>query len=160
MLLGQLPQKVVQERLDVLASVAQRRHDQMDHIQTVVQSTRNSRAGTQSSRTRCCGDDADVDGRAGDWRHWLNFAVSGSRAGACMQARLAHFIHEQSAAIRLLMSPGLSRGAGKAAAGVAEEFRLEQGVRDPAAVDRANGRDRRGLRVNQPRRDFLPTLSR
>ena len=130
-----------QQRLNVIGSLAQRRHGQVDDAQPVQQvftelTGRDVIGQVPVGR----GDHADVDARLRVVRaDGLDLAVLEKPQEQRLhpQAHFADFVEEQRAPVRELELPPLvAVGAGEAALHVSEELRLQQRLGEAGAVHR------------------------
>ena len=141
--------------------VAQRRHPDVDDVQPVVEILAERLVGNALDQDAIGrGDDAHVDARLDlIGADALNFAglEESEQQALHARARLADFVHEDGAAVRLLeRTEPIAVGAGEAAPDVTEELGLEQRLRKRRAVDRDERRAAaRAAGVNEARDDFL-----
>ena len=154
-------EEVLDERRDVLAALAQRRHGQVDDVEPVEQvlaerALRDHVAQVAVGR----GDDADVDAAAGaigaDLLQLAGLEEAQQQA-LHAQRHLADFVEEDRAAVgHLELARLVAIGAGEAALDVAEQLRLEQRLGQAGAVD---GDEvvvlARAVGVHRPRDEFL-----
>ena len=133
--------EVVDQRRDVFAALAQRRHVNVNDAQPVEQVlaelARGDALGQVAVRRR---DDADVHVmRAPIVRaDRLDFAVleEAQQQRLHAQAHLPDFVEEERAAVReLQLAELVAVGAGEAALDVAEQLGLEERLGQPGAVD-------------------------
>src|SRR5205807_2326726 len=145
---------------DVLAALAQRRHVQLDHVETVEQVLPEAPCGHQRGEILVGGaDHAHVDRvflRRADLAHAL-FLDRPQQLHLHRERQLGDLVEEQRAAVRRLEKAfAVLGGAGERALLVAEELALHQGIGDSAAIDRHERLvAARAVLVDQARRELL-----
>ena len=144
--MGESREKLIGEQRDVLAAIAQRRHDDVDDVQAIEQilaerSLRDHVAKVLVGR----GNHANVDGAAAAvGADFLQFACFEEAQQKTLHAQrhLADFVEEDGPVVRgFELSRLVAVGAGEASTNVSEQFRFEQRFRKAGAVD---GRERHG----------------
>src|SRR5712692_2674473 len=137
---GEALEDARREHTHVLAAFAQRRHRQLDDVDTVEQVLPEAARRDQRGELLMCGaDDAHVDRillRRADLAHppLLDRAQQLHLHG---ERQLGHLVEEQRAAVRRLEEAlAVFGGAGERAFLVAEELAFHQRFRDGAAIDR------------------------
>ncbi len=137
-------QEVLDQRRDVLAALAQRRHGQVDDVQAVEQVLAERALGDHVAQVAVRrGDDADVDAShravGADLLQLAGFQEPQQQA-LHAQRHLADFVEEDGAAVgHLELARLVAIGAGEAALDVAEQLRLEQRFGQAGAVDGDDG---------------------
>ena len=152
---------MLDQRIDVVASIPQRRNHQVDDVQPVIQ-VLAKRAGRNPVEQHAIGrgDHPHIDRPRPPVRtDAMNVAVleEAKQQRLHAQAHLPHFVHENRAAMRLLEQARLVPiRAREAPPHVPEQFRLEQRVGDARAIDRhKRPRVAHAVAVDQSRHHFL-----
>ena len=137
---GELAQEVIEQRRDVVLALAQRRNRDVDHVQPVIQ-VFTELAGLDAFGQPAVGggDDPHVGVDAIPFvAHALDLAgfEEAEQQRLHAQRHLAHFVHEDGAAVGGFEQAALvAISVGEAAARVTEELGLEQCVGHRGAVD-------------------------
>ena len=152
---------VLDQRRDVLAPLAQRRHLDLSDVDPVQQVLPEQALGHHVVQVAIGGrDDAHVHPggcAVGTHRYHLAVLEKPQQHRLHAQAHLADFVEEDRAAVRLLELPDfVAIGAGEAALHMTEELRFEQGLGDAGAVQRHEPlRRTRGVHVDEAGQDIL-----
>src|SRR5262249_37490581 len=158
-LVGALAEKMLDEHGNVLTPIAQRRHIDAHHVQSVKQiEAEPAGVGLRHEIAVRGGDHANIDRIRASADH-LDFARLEKPQQESLKTRrhLADFVEKYGAAMALAQhSRVIAVRVSEAAARVPEEFRFEQRFRYARAVDRdKRSRARAASVVNQVRNDFL-----
>jgi hypothetical protein len=155
-------EEVLHQHRHVLTPIAQRRHHDVDDVEPVIQILAELIRGDaiqEPAVGRCHDPHVDACARAiaADALNLARFKEA-QQQRLHAQAHLAHFVHENRAAIGLLEPAALvAVGIGEAAAHVAEQLGFEQRVRHAGAIDRdQRSVPSRAAVMNHLPRDFLP----
>ena len=154
-------QELLDQRRDVAAPLAQRRHHQVDDVEAVEQVLAERLLGDEIAQVLVGrGDDADVHrgphAIGADLLQLAGFEEAQQQA-LHAQRHLADLVEEQRAAVgHLELALLVAVGAGEAALDVAEQLRLEQRLGQAGAVD-GDERPRRAdaVGVHRARHQFL-----
>ena len=138
-----LAQQVLDQQRDVLAALAQRRHDDMDDVEPVQQVVAEAALADERLEVAVGGGDharAGAAHGAGAERAELAAVEHAQQLGLAGERQLADLVEEEAARARELEQALAVRArAGEGAALVAEELALDQLALEQAAVDRHIG---------------------